>query len=268
MFKPLLLALAIAAPATAQITVLDTVVNPANGHTYMLLSEENWTSSEAEAVALGGHLVTINDAAEDSWVYNTFGNWNGSPRSIWIGLNDEAVEGVFVWVSGQTATYSNWAPGQPDNDVGLDPNGEQYVHIYGFGATWGPGQWKDTIDADPGYIGWVAPHHAVVELEGPSYSLSGLVGGGIVTLTIENATVGGGVLIGYSLAGPGPTNTPFGPVDMSPPISQLPTLTANGSGIATLSSGVPSQATGFTLYTQAVDLSSSTLTNSLAEVIL
>ena len=38
-------------------------LNPANGHLYSLLDTATWTASEAEAIALGGHLVTINDAA-------------------------------------------------------------------------------------------------------------------------------------------------------------------------------------------------------------
>lgn len=268
MLKPLLLSIAFAAPAAAQVAVLDTVVNPANGHTYLLLEEANWTDSEAEALIQGGHLVTINDQAENDWVFNTFGNWGGTPHGLWMGLTDEVVEGSFVWSSGQTPGFSNWSPGQPDNDLGLDPNGEQYVHMYAFGSQWGPGQWNDTVDVDPGTISWVAPHHGVIEIEGPAYTITGLVGGGIATLSVSNATASGNVLLAYSLTGAGPTATPFGPVDMSPPISQLPTLTADAFGNASLSTGIPGRATGFTLYTQGVDLTSGSLTNSLAEAIL
>jgi hypothetical protein len=103
---------------------------------------------------------------------------------------------------------------------------------------------------------------------GPSYAITGLVGGGTATLTVSNATAGGGVLIGYSLTGAGPTMTPFGPVDMSAPITQLPALTADGAGVASMSTGVPGRASGFTVYTQAADLSTSALTNSLAELVL
>ena len=38
------------------------LANAANGHVYYLLSTNSWTLAEAEAVNLGGHLVTINDA--------------------------------------------------------------------------------------------------------------------------------------------------------------------------------------------------------------
>jgi hypothetical protein len=62
--------------------------------------------------------------------------------------------------------------------------------------------------------------------------------------------------------------TPLGLVDISAPISQLPMLTANASGVASMSTGVPGQATGFTLFTQGADIASGVLTNSLAEPIL
>ena len=41
------------------------LTNAANGHAYYLLSANSWTTSEAETRGLGGHLVTINDAAEN-----------------------------------------------------------------------------------------------------------------------------------------------------------------------------------------------------------
>jgi len=55
--------------------VIDSQVWPENGHTYHLLELATWSDSEAEAVALGGHLATINDQAEQDWIWNTFGNY-------------------------------------------------------------------------------------------------------------------------------------------------------------------------------------------------
>jgi hypothetical protein len=46
-----------------------TMVNPNNHHTYLLLDKATWKDSEAEAVALGGHLVTIRNQAEQDWIF-------------------------------------------------------------------------------------------------------------------------------------------------------------------------------------------------------
>src|SRR5438045_3064478 len=85
-----LLALASTAHATV---IVGPILNPANGHSYYLLETAAWTASEAEAATVGGHLVTINDLAEEQWVYATFSSYQGVSRALWIGLTDAASEG-------------------------------------------------------------------------------------------------------------------------------------------------------------------------------
>ncbi len=79
-------------------------VNPANGHTYYFMSRPSlWTQAEAAAVTLGGHLITMNDGDEARYVYNVF---LGTVH--WIGLNDAAVEGAYVWSSGSNSDLKDW----------------------------------------------------------------------------------------------------------------------------------------------------------------
>src|SRR6266853_2638017 len=54
------------------------ILNPVNGHSYYLLPKSTWSNAEAQAVRLGGHLATIRNAAEDHWVYSTFGSYGGA----------------------------------------------------------------------------------------------------------------------------------------------------------------------------------------------
>ena len=130
---------AVAFEANASI-VIGPVLNPANGHVYYLLSQNNWTGSEAEAVTLGGHLTTINDQAENDWVYSTFSSYAGVSRNLWIGLSDKDNEGTFVWASGESSSFLNWFSGEPNNF-----NDEDYVHM--FSPYWNrAGAWNDYQD--------------------------------------------------------------------------------------------------------------------------
>ena len=143
-------------PSSAAI-VAGPFTNPANGHVYYLLDQKGWIASEAEAITLGGHLVTINDAAEDAWVSSTFFPHANGDGNLWIGLNDAAVEGTFVWVSGEPVSYLNWGPSQPDNFQG----GEDYTHIFGPGRAESP-QWNDFNES--GVAASLTIPHGVVEV--------------------------------------------------------------------------------------------------------
>jgi len=127
------------------------VTNPGNGHSYYLLSEDSWLASESQAMALGGHLATIRNEAEQSWVFGTFGSWGGKERSLWIGLNDAAEEGRFTWSSGEGVPYTHWLPGQPDNSPVT--GGEGYVHMLNSGNAYGHpgGFWNDLASLNTGF---------------------------------------------------------------------------------------------------------------------
>ncbi len=57
------------------------------GHVYSVTETEGtWQDAENQAVALGGHLVTINDAAENSWLFSTFESELNEDIYLWMGL--------------------------------------------------------------------------------------------------------------------------------------------------------------------------------------
>lgn len=111
------------APATVNV---NSWVYSYNGHAYVLTSGSmTWADAEAYAESLGGHLVTINDAAENAWATSLISNYG----AVWIGLTDEATEGTWVWSNGESATYRNWASGEPSGGT------EDYAELYS-GGTW------------------------------------------------------------------------------------------------------------------------------------
>jgi hypothetical protein len=121
----------IACASSAFGAIVTTAINPANGHTYHLLDAANWTDSEAEAISLNGHLVTINDADENQWVFETFANFGDEFRTLWLGLNDAATEGSFVWASGEISSYTNWRSPEPNNS-----GDEDYTFMYHDNPDW------------------------------------------------------------------------------------------------------------------------------------
>ncbi|OPY90320.1 MAG: Lectin C-type domain protein [Syntrophus sp. PtaU1.Bin208] len=108
-----------------------------NGHYYELTSSTGtWGWCENEAVLKGGHLVTINDSTEESWLQSQFGR-----AYLWIGFTDQAAEGTWVWISGEPVTYTNWAGGEPNN-----AGGEDYAVM-----NWSGIKWNDLNGSQPYY---------------------------------------------------------------------------------------------------------------------
>jgi hypothetical protein len=131
--------------ATGPTILAGPLYNPTTGHTYFLLNASDWTDAEATAVSMGGHLVTINDAAENDWVVSNFSNFGGTARALWTGFNDAEQEGQFVWSSGETVSYTHWESGQPDNGSVYYPS-ENFVMIWPSPGPRSPGYWNDAQD--------------------------------------------------------------------------------------------------------------------------
>jgi Lectin C-type domain len=97
--------------------------NPTNNHDYAVTEMMSWDDAELLAQDFGGHLVTINDSEENTWLLNTFGDYTEDPR-YWIGLNDKDQEGSWVWSSGETPIFQDWCLNEP-NDCCTDEEGEE-----------------------------------------------------------------------------------------------------------------------------------------------
>ncbi|MFM6309613.1 MAG: lectin-like protein, partial [Dolichospermum sp.] len=134
-----------------------------NGSTYLLTNFGTWEQAQAEAQSLGGNLVTINTALEQTFLVNTF----GGSQELWIGYTDKVTEGQFKWVSNETSTYTNWFPGQPDNG---GPQGEDYV-VMNFGSA---GKWNDY--PDPTTLVPPTAFRGIIEIKQPGNPINGTNG--------------------------------------------------------------------------------------------
>ncbi len=121
-----------------------------------------------------------------------------------------------------------------------------------------------------GYLDGVGVDDIVITSSGntgPVLAVSNLVGGSVTTISVSNATPGGTVRHGYSLAGGGPVNTPYGDLLLSPPFTELPAMAIDPAGDGSMSAPVPPFASGLSVWLHAFDLGSLSFTNGLAEVI-
>jgi hypothetical protein len=98
--------------------------NGGNGNSYEVILDANasWDAARAAAQAAGGDLVTIDSQAEQDFVESVLSSSFADTGSYWLGIR-EAAEGFWQSVSGQSVTFANWVPGQPDNSQGAETVG-------------------------------------------------------------------------------------------------------------------------------------------------
>ena len=118
--------------------------SPINGHWYGVERKPtSWTQGEAEAVSLGGHLATVRSQAEQNWIATTF-QYALPSGGLWFGLSDAGHEGTWTWASGESVTYTNWFPGQPQGGTS-----ENYGSLYGTSGGSTQWSWHDAADTYP-----------------------------------------------------------------------------------------------------------------------
>ncbi|KAL2080474.1 hypothetical protein ACEWY4_024267 [Coilia grayii] len=91
----------------------------------------NWTESRDQCVSMGGHLVIINDQAEQIFLSSV------TTESHWIGLSDHELEGRWLWVDNTPLTRASpqfwfersYGRDEPDNWMSVDLFGQDCVSL-------------------------------------------------------------------------------------------------------------------------------------------
>ncbi len=146
-----------------------------NGHWYALtLGYGTWLECENEAVSLDAHLVSINDAQEDQWLFSVFEPIGGPVYTAWIGLYQDVDDpaysepsGGWKWASGEPFVYDNWE--------GLEPNNQQQED---FAVLEKSLEWNDFGPTSLQY----APHPVIIEVVPEPATMSLLALSGIALL--------------------------------------------------------------------------------------
>jgi len=130
-------------------------VSGGNGHYYELVkSLSSWSQATSDAesrifLGVNGYLASITSAAENKFLTDTFAPLasDGPQIQVWIGgyqpPGSPEPAGNWTWTSNEQWTYSNWSPGQPNNDAGAEHWLVLYVKPNIHGAI---GEWGDAPD--------------------------------------------------------------------------------------------------------------------------
>lgn len=86
------------------------------------------------------------------------------------------------------------------------------------------------------------------------YDVQNLVAGQMADISLSGADPSSLVILGYSLRGPGPTNTAYGVADMTSPIEQIGRYTPDAQGELSLQLPIPPTAAGVQVWTQALEI--------------
>ena len=81
-----------------------------------------WTSARdmCQALGDGADLAHIPSSTHETFISDTFSSHAFQSNYFWIGLNDIASEGTFVWENGASSGHRNWKSGQPGSHNNLD----------------------------------------------------------------------------------------------------------------------------------------------------
>ena len=137
-----------------------------NGHTYELYkTPKTWDDANAFAQSLGGNLVKVDDAAENSELYtqissaissseyaNTTSQDGGGSAYVWLGASDATTEGSWKWVADNSTlstSRTEWGSGTVEGYFMSEPDGDTYQNHLAIGLE----QWPNASYGLTGNIG-------------------------------------------------------------------------------------------------------------------
>nr|XP_036874493.1 low affinity immunoglobulin epsilon Fc receptor-like isoform X3 [Manis javanica] len=91
---------------------------------------KKWIQARFACENLQGRLVSIHSREEQAFLTK-----HASRKGSWIGLRDLDIEGEFIWMDQKPLDYTNWRPGEPNNQA----LGEDCVMMQSSG------QWNDAF---------------------------------------------------------------------------------------------------------------------------
>ncbi len=96
--------------------------------------QRTYKDARVECQKRGGDLVVIQDQLENTTLTKQSLALKGDASKWYMGLDDLAAEGTFVWVDGSPVGFDSWGPLEPNNTGGAEDCAVLYA---------GDGSWND-----------------------------------------------------------------------------------------------------------------------------
>jgi len=103
------------------------------GNEYLFCaSEVAWSEASDGCASVGMHLVRIDNADENQWIFDSIYDTGATARGIWIGASDQVVEGDWCWTDGtlfwrgdsggapQEGLFNAWYASAPSKSANAD----------------------------------------------------------------------------------------------------------------------------------------------------
>ena len=113
-----------------------------NGHYYLAVETSlDWDDAIAYSESLGGYLASITSEEENEFLYEYV--TSSGYYSAYFGLYDYDGNDNWVWLSGETVSYTNWHSGEPNS------SNERYGMFY---SSYRDGTWNDGTFTESGRV--------------------------------------------------------------------------------------------------------------------
>ncbi len=169
-------------------------LDASNNHCYVGFSQPlEWMTAEVECEGHQGTLAVITSSAENTLARAA----TLLTDTVWIGGEDLFAEGTFMWVNGEPFSFSQFEPGQPDNDASTGNDGDCLHFLNAVSSpSSSTSNWNDTHCGLPavvtGYVCEIPPPAGRLIINEVDYDQAGLEQGTNAASFIELKNVGSG----------------------------------------------------------------------------